>query len=341
MSGNQQFSNLASSLLAANLSTSATTVALAAGYGAKFPALSGSQYFMVCVEDSSGNVEIMKCTAISGDNLTVVRAQEGTSASSFTANLARVEVRETAGTFGNFLQKTGDTMAGDLNMGSHNVTNAIIGSGSSIESINEIVNTPIRGVTGVTTNQVVVPTDGSRATAGGAKIVCVGDAIPAFAIGQISLWYGALAGIPTGWAPCDGGSHNGFTTPNLQNGVIPVGAGGSVALGATTLAETTSSVSAGTPVISPVTLSLGNLPSHGHGNTMWFGSGAQVVGAQGISSPGTYVSGGSGTGVALNWTSSAVGSGTPFTPTAAALATHSHTLSLTVLALYYICYVGS
>lgn len=340
MSGNQQFSDNASALIAANLTTSGTTVQVAAGYGAQFPALSGTQYFMVCVEDTGGNIEIMKCTAISGDNLTVTRAQENTSALAFTANLARVELRETAGTFANFLQKSGDTMAGDLNMGSHNITNGVLGSGSSVESANEIVNTPIRGVTGVSTNQIVVPTDGTRATAGGAKIVCVGDTIAAFTIGQIIMWYGALGGIPTGWAPCDGGTYNGFVTPDFRNSAVPIGAGGATALGAQTLSETTTAISAGTPIIHAVTLSVGNLPSHGHGNTMWFGNGAQVVGAQGISSPGTYVTGGAGTGTAINWTSTAVGSGTAFTPTSDALPTHNHSIGIAAVGVYFICYVG-
>lgn len=274
MSGNQQFANFSSALLAANLTNVATSLQVATGFGASFPQPTGSQYFIATIEDTSGNIEVIKVTAVSGDVFTaIVRGQEGTTAQAFTANLARVEVRETAGTFGNFLQKSGDTMAGDLNMGSHNVTNAVIGSGSSIEAATEIVNTPIRGATGVSTNQIVVPTNGtSRATASGLPILCQGDPIPAFTIGMVLAWYGAQANIPALWHICDGSSPT-----NSQNVVVPVpnlkdqfiiGAGGTNAPTAGTTGGSTATTANGAHNHGGATagyaLQIADIPAHSH-----------------------------------------------------------------------------
>lgn len=90
-----KFSNNASTTLAANISNSATSLTLAAGDGAEFPSLGTDEYFMITVIDDSNNMEIMKCTARTSDTLTVVRAQEGTSARAFNVG-SYVENRLTA-----------------------------------------------------------------------------------------------------------------------------------------------------------------------------------------------------------------------------------------------------
>lgn len=58
---------------------------------------------------------------------------------------------------------------------------------------------------------------GPAGSAGGSSI-----SVP---IGGIIMWSGAANTIPTGFAPCDGGTYNGVTTPNMQ-GVMPLGADG-------------------------------------------------------------------------------------------------------------------
>ncbi len=93
----QLFTNNASTTITnAPLLTSATTINLSAGSGAKFPSPSGGDYFMGTLIDSSGNVEIVQCTGRSVDALTVVRAQEGTSALSFVSG-STFALRATAG----------------------------------------------------------------------------------------------------------------------------------------------------------------------------------------------------------------------------------------------------
>jgi hypothetical protein len=87
--------NNAFGFLAASISASDTTTILTTGTGANFPSLSAGEYFYATIAPTAGVSEIVKCTGRSGDTLTIIRAQEGTSALSFAAG-SRVELRVTA-----------------------------------------------------------------------------------------------------------------------------------------------------------------------------------------------------------------------------------------------------
>lgn len=87
--------NNATALLASSITTSSTTLVLESGSGQRFPTLAPGDWYPVTVVDSAGNMEIMRCTARSGVNLTVQRGQEGTVARVFDAG-ARVDLRLTA-----------------------------------------------------------------------------------------------------------------------------------------------------------------------------------------------------------------------------------------------------
>lgn len=90
-----KFANNASAALASGINSSVTTVTVTTGQGALFPVLVGSDYFYATLVDSSNNLEIVKVTARTGDSLTVVRAQEGTTARAFVAG-DKLELRPTA-----------------------------------------------------------------------------------------------------------------------------------------------------------------------------------------------------------------------------------------------------
>jgi hypothetical protein len=122
------FTNNASSRLYAAIDTVTTSVRVTAGEGAKFPSPTGGDYCMITLEDRrSGQVEICKCTARSGDIMTVVRAQEATTAQAFALG-ATVSNRMTAGTITDYffyaysrgesdtryLNVTGDTATGPI-----------------------------------------------------------------------------------------------------------------------------------------------------------------------------------------------------------------------------------
>lgn len=87
------FKNNAESTLDTAISAADLGLVVASGDGALFPTLSGD-YFYMTLENTDGTYEVVKVTARSSDSMTIVRAQEGTSARTFTAG-ARVELRIT------------------------------------------------------------------------------------------------------------------------------------------------------------------------------------------------------------------------------------------------------
>ena len=106
-----KIANNASATLSADIASGATTLVLAAGKGALFPTLTGSDWFpLTLVSAGSGTIELVKVTARSTATLTIVRAQDGTTAAAFvTGDLA--ELRFTQGAFDDLLQKS-DNLAG-------------------------------------------------------------------------------------------------------------------------------------------------------------------------------------------------------------------------------------
>jgi len=93
-----KLTNNANATLAAGINSSATSITLTSGQGARFPTLGASDYFYATLVDTSNNLEIVKCTARSTDVLTVVRAQESTTARAYSTG-DRIEIRLTAQTF--------------------------------------------------------------------------------------------------------------------------------------------------------------------------------------------------------------------------------------------------
>lgn len=90
--------NNAFGTLASGINSSATSITLTTGQGARFPTLSVGDYFYATLIDTSNNLEIVKVTARSTDVLTVVRAQESTTARAYSTG-DRIEIRLTAATF--------------------------------------------------------------------------------------------------------------------------------------------------------------------------------------------------------------------------------------------------
>lgn len=87
--------NNVAGFLATTISASDTGLVLQSGNGAAFPTLAAADYCYATLISTGGTIEIVKITARAGDALTVVRAQEGTSATGFAAG-TRVELRITA-----------------------------------------------------------------------------------------------------------------------------------------------------------------------------------------------------------------------------------------------------
>jgi hypothetical protein len=94
----QLFANNAVSLLASSITNVATSLTVTTGHGARFPTITGSNYFLATLCQLSGvdevNFEVVKVTARSTDTFTVVRAQEGTTGLAYNAG-DKVELRLT------------------------------------------------------------------------------------------------------------------------------------------------------------------------------------------------------------------------------------------------------
>ena len=75
-----KFSNLATTTLSSSITASATSIDVTDG--SVFPALSAGDFFYATLDTPPSATEIVKVTALYGNTLTVVRAQDGTSATS-------------------------------------------------------------------------------------------------------------------------------------------------------------------------------------------------------------------------------------------------------------------
>lgn len=103
---NNAFSTLATAITASD-------TAIVVADGSKFPALSAGEYFYATLVSPAGTTEIIKVTARVGNSLTVVRAQDGSSAASFQVG-ALVEMRVNAASVVDTLRTpTVDNFTGD------------------------------------------------------------------------------------------------------------------------------------------------------------------------------------------------------------------------------------
>lgn len=75
-------------LLAAGITAVATSVTVAAGQGDRFPAVAGPDYFLLTFQNDAGVKEVVKVTArtAGSDVMTIVRAQDGTTAQAWNTN---------------------------------------------------------------------------------------------------------------------------------------------------------------------------------------------------------------------------------------------------------------
>jgi len=112
------YANNAQSTLASSITASQTTITVSSGTGSKFPSpASGTQFFRIALTAAASPdtvIEVVYCTSRSGDVLTVVRGQEGTTASSWSV-LDLIANVATAGTYSQFLQPYFGTDTGLVN----------------------------------------------------------------------------------------------------------------------------------------------------------------------------------------------------------------------------------
>ncbi len=130
--------NNATSALDAGINAGALSMTVTAGHGDRFPAVETPHYFMVTLVDTSGNREIVKVTqrTLTSNTMTIVRAQEGTSALPFEAGDI-VELRITKNALDHL------SKAADINS-SHYVCDASAvdqGATTNVNSLKSLVDT--------------------------------------------------------------------------------------------------------------------------------------------------------------------------------------------------------
>ncbi len=123
-----KITNNAASLLTTALTAIDTSCSVTVGTGALYPTLGVGDYFFATIQDASNRLEIIKVTARATDGMTIVRAQEGTTALTWSAGDI-LELRMTAQTFtdlavaeaaaalGTKVSKTSDTGSAILPVG--------------------------------------------------------------------------------------------------------------------------------------------------------------------------------------------------------------------------------
>lgn len=138
------YTNNAESTLASGIASGDTSLTVQSGDGALFPNPSGGDYFIVTLyKKSTGDIEIVKCTARSTDTLTVVRAQESTSAVAFLSG-DPVELRPTAAGLEDIM--LGSSNLSDVDSASTSRTNLGLVIGTDVQAFHAYL-TDIAGIT--------------------------------------------------------------------------------------------------------------------------------------------------------------------------------------------------
>ena len=90
-----KWANNATTTIASGITSGDTTITVAGASGALFPAAGSGDYFYATLNNSNNDIEIVKVTSRSGDVMTVVRGQDGTTAAAWVGG-DKFELRPTA-----------------------------------------------------------------------------------------------------------------------------------------------------------------------------------------------------------------------------------------------------
>lgn len=130
-------SNNAKSVLAAGISASATVLTVSSGMGSLFPSpTTGANYFKLTIIDAATKTitEIVHVTSVSGDVMTVIRGQEGTTPRVWSTNDIVANMM-TAGSLLSCLQ-VANNLSEISSAGSPSVKEALLNLGSSDGTLN-------------------------------------------------------------------------------------------------------------------------------------------------------------------------------------------------------------
>lgn len=154
------FTNNAATGLVYPITSSATSLIVNGGSGSLFPNPTGGNYFMLTlISQTSGNMEIVQCTARSGDTFTIVRGQEGTTAQAFATGDA-VQLRITAGSLSTFASGVTAVNTTGAGISASEVGTVVTLANTGVTSLTAGTNISLSGSTGAVTitNTAVAPT---------------------------------------------------------------------------------------------------------------------------------------------------------------------------------------
>jgi len=263
--------NNAYGILASGITSGATIIPLQTGHGARFGALAAGEFLFATLINAANQLEVVKVTAIAGDNLTAVRGQDGTTAIAFSAG-DRIEDRPCRAAMLEFLLKS--------DFGSYAATLGLVPTTGDVKPTFKTVADPTW----------VMMNDGSIGNAAsGGTTRANADTEALFTL----LWNNVI----NTWAPVSGGrganaaadfaANKTLTLPKALGRALAVGGAGAGftarALGENLGAESVAAGNSG-----PFTLTTAEIPPHTHSVTSDTsvnagGSAAQTVNGNGAS----------------------------------------------------------
>ncbi len=272
-----RFSNRASALVTSTVTSSADIVQLETGAGAKMPVITGDDVFRATLIAPDGTHEIVTGVGVVGDVVNVLRGQEGTPAGTFPSG-SRFEVRMTAGVANNFVQRSGDTMEGDLDLADHKILRATfdgpqVFSTIHVQLIRSHVIDPDTPFNGPAENSINIPPNSNSGIENRRPRYLGRPILNAQMMdGIVFQWFGDVNNVPPHLKLCNGA--NG--TPDLRGKFIR-GWSGTFAVGAEGGAETYNTSAAGAHfhggATQPYTLTVADIPAHVHGMPQVSGTG--------------------------------------------------------------------
>jgi len=224
---NMLFANNCNTTLSSSLTNVATTMSVTSATG--FPSPTGSQYFYCTLADAATQttIEIVKVTAVSGTTFTIVRGQDGTSGTAFSAGdvVSLRLVRASLNDFPkldevNTFSQTQTFSAAPI---TSTLTGFVYGNGASAQTV--ATNAQLLTLLGT----LPVGNGGTGLTSLTSGYIPYGNGTSAFNSSSNLTFDGTSLGIGTA-SPQDYAGYHGLTIDGTTGGNIDIRTSGSIAL---------------------------------------------------------------------------------------------------------------